>query len=160
MNSDPSALGGALDDFSLREASRLYAVELTTLQGLVRRGRIDAFKARGPWGREWRVTRMALEAMGYVPRPGCESAGVTGERVTRLEKELAAARRNAAAERRRAEEADRRLEEALMESGRLRAELAATHGEQKTDAPPAEEMDEFRGAVLRLGSDRLRSDAS
>lgn len=131
MDTNTSAPRDALEDFSLREASRLYTVELTTLQNLVRRGRIDAYKARGPWGREWRVTRTALEAMGYFTRPVCESAGGLGERVAQLEKELVAARRTAAAERSRAEEADRRLGEALMESGRLRAALAVAEGRHR-----------------------------
>lgn len=114
----------AHEDLSLREASRLYDVELATLRNLVRRGRVDAYKARGPWGREWRVTTSSLEAQGYPPRPAGVAAGEDEERVARLERELAAARRTAAAERKRADETDGRLGAALLESGRLRAALA------------------------------------
>ncbi len=110
-------------DLSLQEAAQLYDVSLRTLGNRVRWGEIDAYKARGPWGQEWRVTRKALESFGYRRREAPEPT--SDPRTAELERELAAARRAAAAERNRADEADRRLGAALLEVGRLRAALAA-----------------------------------
>lgn len=132
-------------DLSLQEAARLYEVPLRTLGNRVRWGEIDAYKARGPWGYEWRVSTQALEAFGYQRRrvPDGTSEGAPDPRVVELERELAAARRSVAAERHKAEEADRRLGAARLESGRLRATLAAEvarreRAEAQTAALPAE----------------------
>ena len=143
-----SAPADALEGFSLREASRLYGVELATLRNMVRRARIDAYKARGPWGREWRVTRATLEAMGYGPRAACRSASEDDKQFAHLERELRAARRTAAAERSRADEVDRRLGEALMESGRLRAALLAVVEQVGRDELPAVDMVDLDEALL------------
>ncbi len=113
-------------DLSLQEAARLYAVSVRTLTNRVRWGQMDAYKARGARGLEWRVSRQALETSGYQPR--VEQDRDDQERDSRmlsLERELAEARRVAAAERRRADEADRLLGHAMMECGRLRAALTA-----------------------------------
>ncbi len=132
MENTPAAAGpitgDATVDLSLQEAAELYDLALRTLGNRVRVGEIEAYKTRGPWGAEWRVRAQALEAFGYqrrpalaTPTPGC----ISSERFEDLERQLATARRAIAAERNRAEEADRRLGKALLETGRLRAALAA-----------------------------------
>src|SRR5215217_8744140 len=81
-------------DLSLQEAVALYDVPLATLRKRVRWGQILAYKARGPWGHEWRVTRRALEGFGYELRPETAVEDQSpDERVTSLERELAAIRR-------------------------------------------------------------------
>ncbi len=113
-------------DLSLQEAAELYDVSIRTLGYRVRVGEIEAYKTRGPWGDQWRVSPAALEAFGYRVRTPIPANGeVPSKRIQELERELAAARRAAAAERNRAEDADRRLGAALLESGRLQAALAA-----------------------------------
>ncbi len=113
--SSPDDLTG---DLSLQEAAETYDLSLRTLGNRVRCGEIEAYKTRGPWGQEWRVSRKALESFGYRPRQTTEtsSADTAG-----LERELEAARRAAVAERNRADQADRKLGEAMREIGRLRA---------------------------------------
>lgn len=108
---------------SLQEAAARYEVSLRTLGNRVRVGEIYAYKVRGPWGDEWRVTPAALEAFGYQPRTRSVADAAADPQVLQLQRELDGARRAAAVERNRAEEADRRLGEALMECGRLRALL-------------------------------------
>lgn len=56
------------DHLSLQDAAKLYEVPYRTLGNRVRYGEIDAHKARGRWGYEWRVSPQALEAFGYQPR--------------------------------------------------------------------------------------------
>ncbi len=114
------------EDLSLQEAASRYQVSLRTLGNRVRVGEIEAYKVRGAWGDEWRVTPAALEGFGYQRRHAtAEDASdpVADPRLLQLQRELQAARRAVAAERNRAEAADRRLGEALMECGRLRSLL-------------------------------------
>jgi excisionase family DNA binding protein len=128
------------DDLSLQEAAELYEVPYKTLGLRVRYGEIEAYKARGPWGREWRVSREALEAFGYRPREVREPGAADQPddlRAQRLEKELAAAKRAAAAERNRASAADQRLGEALLECGRLRAALRAVGASPERGQSPS-----------------------
>ncbi len=108
---------------SLQEAAARYEVSLRTLGNRVRVGEIDAYKVRGAWGDEWRVSASALEAFGYQRRAKSATGAAADPQVLQLQRELDGARRAAAAERNRADEADRRLGEALMECGRLRALL-------------------------------------
>ncbi len=113
-------------DLSLQEAARLYVVSVRTLTNRVRWGQLDAYKAHGARGLEWRVSRHALETSGYQPRVEQDRGDEERDaRMMSLERELAEARRVAAAERRRADEADRRLGQVMLECGRLRAALAA-----------------------------------
>ncbi len=151
---DGPPAGHETGDLSLQEAARLYDVPLRTLGNRVRWGEIDAYKTRGPWGHEWRVSTQALEAFGYQRRrvPEGTSEAAPDPRVAELERELAAAGRSVAAERHKAEEADRRLGAALLESGRLRAALAAEvarreRAEAQTAALPAERQ---RGIAIDL----------
>jgi len=117
-------------DLTLYDAAEIYAVSARTLAQHIRCGQLPAYKTAGPTGREWRVTRDALDVAGYaarvVPR---ESDAPEPPLVVALRRSLSAARRSAAAERRRAEDADRRLGHAMLECGRLRAALAAATGE-------------------------------
>ena len=117
-------------DLTLHDAAALYAVSPRTLAQHIRCGQLPAYKTAGATGRQWRVTREALDAAGYPVRMPPEDP-----LVAELRRELSAARRSAAAERRRAEDADRRLGHAMMECGRLRAALAVANG---SDLPPAE----------------------
>ncbi len=122
-------------DLSLQEAAQLYDVLLRTLGNRVRWGEIDAYKTRGPRGREWRVTHKALESFGYRRREAAEPT--SDPRTAELERDLAAARRAAAAERNRADEVDRRLGAALLEAGRLRAALADAQAAPAATVVPA-----------------------
>jgi hypothetical protein len=117
-------------DLSLQEAAALYDVSLATLRKRVRSGQILAYKARGPWGHEWRVTRRALEAFGYQPRPSVPADELsTDERVVSLERELAAIRRVVSLEKQRADQADRELGHLMLEMGRLRTALSRAQRE-------------------------------
>ncbi len=113
--------------FSLRDAARLYDLSLSTLGRRIRNGEIEAFKSEGADRGEWRVTAKALEAFGYQrrPEPAPKDDTYDPRTIRKLERELAATRREAEAQRRRADRADRELGEALMEAARLRAALAA-----------------------------------
>ncbi len=109
---------------SLKDAAEAFDLSLRTLSNRVRNGEIPAFKRRGPWGDEWRVTAEALEQFGYKRRlSGHASDGASQPQVARLQRDLAAAHRALAAERNRADEADRMLGAAMREVGRLRAAL-------------------------------------
>lgn len=108
-------------ELSLREAARRYDVAPQTLRNRVRRGEIPAYKARGMWGLEWRVSGPWLEASGLHLRPVAPEGD--DPRVARLQADLDALRRKLAAERDRADEADRRLGYAMLEGGRLRSAL-------------------------------------
>ena len=133
-------------DLTLREAAELYDVTVKTLAQQLRCGQLIGHKARGAAGREWRVTREALDEAGYRPRDEAGAPGsLESEEPARLRQELGAAKRAASAERRRADDLDRRLGHALLECGRLRAALAAVVGEQE----PAE-VDLDRGAARWL----------
>ena len=117
-------------DLSLQEAAALYDVSLATLRKRVRWGEILAYKARGPWGNEWRVTRRALEAFGYEPRPQTPVEDLSpDQRVTSLERELATIRRVVALEKRRADQADQELGHLMLEMGRLRSALSRAQEE-------------------------------
>jgi len=143
-----------LSDLTLHQAAELYAVSARTLAQHIRCGRLPACKTTGAHGREWRVTRGALAAAGYLPRQPAAAGDVAEPPlVGQLRREASAARRSAAAERRRAEDADRRLGHALLECGRLRAALAAATAPQgactQADLDSAEArwvMDAFRAA--------------
>ncbi len=115
-------------DLSLKEAARLYDLSLPTLSRRIRNGEIEAYKSEGGGRGEWRVTTKALEAFGYKRRSGPAPTKPEDTHETRelrqLQRELAAARREADLQRRRAEQKDRELGEALMLVGRLRAVLA------------------------------------
>ena len=121
-------------DISLQEAARLYDVSLTTLRKRVRWGEIFAYKTRGAWGHEWRVSGPALEAYGYRRRTEDAVETPLEHRVASLEREIATLRRLVTLHRERADQADRELGEAMLESGRLRAALDAARsgaGEQE-----------------------------
>jgi len=123
-------------DLTLHDAAALYAVSARTLAQHIRCGQLPAYKTAGATGRQWRVTRDALDAAGYPARvPPAVTDAPEHPLVAELRRELSAARRSAAAERRRAEDVDRRLGHALLECGHLRAALDAAYGK---DQPPAE----------------------
>ena len=110
---------------TLREAAELYDVTVKTLGQHLRCGQLVGYKSRGAAGREWRVTRDALDEAGYRPRVEAGEVSVPeADELARLRQELAAARRAATAERRRADDLDRRLCHALLECGRLRTAVA------------------------------------
>lgn len=131
---DASPSDGETCDLSLQEAADLYEVALATLARKVRLGQVSAYKIRGPWGREWRVSRHAMEAAGYRRRP--PAAESTDPRVAALEQQVAHLRRVVAAERYRADRADRELGSVMLECGRLRSALARAQGVEP-DAPAA-----------------------
>lgn len=116
-------------NLSLQEAARLYDLSLPTLARRIRNGEIEAYKSEGENRGEWRVSAKALDAFGYKRRvqPAEEESADTLEarKLRQLQRELAAARREADLQRKRAEQKDRELGEALMLVGRLRAALAA-----------------------------------
>ena len=117
-------------DISLQEAARLYDVSLTTLRKRVRWGEIFAYKTRGAWGDEWRVSGPALEAAGYQRRTATAEETSLEHRVASLEREITTLRRLVAMHRERAEQADRELGQAMLEVGRLRAALGESGPEQ------------------------------
>lgn len=116
-------------DISLQEAARLYDVSLATLRKRVRWGEIFAYKTRGPWGHEWRVSGPALEAYGYRRRTQSAEEPSLEVRVATLEREITTLRRQVTLHRERADQADRELGAALLECGRLQAALEAARGE-------------------------------
>ena len=123
-------------DLTLREAAQLYDVTVKTLGQHLRCGQLVGHKSRGAAGREWRVTRDALDEAGYRPRVEVGEVGrPEGDELVRLHQELGAAKRVASAERRRADDLDRRLGHALLECGRLRTALAAAVGEHEPAEP-------------------------
>jgi hypothetical protein len=125
--SEPAAATADEDlrDLSLREASEAYDVSPATLVRRVRAAQVAAYKVRGPWGREWRVSRRALEDAGYRLRPEQALHRCCADpQVASLERELARMRRVVAAEQRRVDLADRELGQLMLERGRLRSELA------------------------------------
>ena len=123
-------------DLTLREAAELYEVTVKTLSQHLRCGQLAGHKARGAAGREWRVTREALDEAGYRPRATTGDDTVTeADELVRLRQELAVARRAASAERRRADDLDRRLGHVLLECGHLRAALAAAAGQDERVEP-------------------------
>lgn len=134
-------------DLSLQEAARLYGVSAATLGRKARWGVVTAYKARGPWGWEWRVSRRSLEASGYRPRPA-DGAGPAGEadpprdpQVTELQRQIATLRRVVARERLRADRADRELGQAMLECGRLRRALARAEAGATGAATDASDAD-------------------
>ncbi len=129
MDTSPQELvAEPLTDLTLHEAAEQYAVSARTLAQHIRCGQLPAYKTAGATGRQWRVTREALDAADYPRRTAPAADGPEHALVVELRRELAAARRAVAAERRRAEDADRRLGHAMLECGRLRAALAAASG--------------------------------
>jgi hypothetical protein len=129
---DPATHGDTAVDLTLRDAAALYDVTVKTLAQHLRCGQLVGYKSRCVTGREWRVTREALDDAGYRPRAQAADAGRSeGDELVRLRQELAAAKRAAAAERRRADDLDRRLGHALLECGHLRGALAAVTGERE-----------------------------
>ena len=112
-------------DLSLHDAALAYEISARTLAQHVRCGQLPAYKTHGVTGRQWRITREALDAAGYRPRPMPATAAEEDPLVTRLRRELVTSRRAVAAERRRADDLDRHLGHALLECGRLRAQLTA-----------------------------------
>jgi hypothetical protein len=118
-----------LYDISLHQAARLYHVSLTTLRRRVRWGEIFAYKTRGPWGDEWRVSGPALEAYGFRRRAVTAGETPLEDRVASLEREIATLRRLVTLHRERADQADRELGAAMLECGRLQAALEAARGE-------------------------------
>ena len=133
-------------DLTLREAAELYDVTVKTLSQHLRCGQLAGHKSRGATGREWRVTRDALDEAGYQQRVVTGEVAVSeADELVRLRQELGIARRAASAERRRADDLDRRLGHALLECGRLRGALAAAGVEQE----PVE-LDLDAGTARRL----------
>ena len=112
------------DDLSLPEAARRYDVSLRTLRTRARSGRIAAYKVRGRWGHEWRVSERSLEASGLPRRAAPPEGAASRSRVAYLEEELGAVRRALSTERFRADRANRELGQAMLECGRLRSALA------------------------------------
>ena len=142
-------------DLTLHDAAALYAVSARTLAQHIRCGQLSAYKTAGATGRQWRVTREALDAAGYPVRvPPTAVDAPEHPLVAELRRELSAARRSVAAERRRAEDADRRLGHAMLECGRLRAALAATTDQERRSQEPDLEPDAARWLVsaVRGGS--------
>lgn len=115
------------DDLSLRDAARHYEVSVATLRRQVRSGQVPAYKVRGPWGQEWRVSHQAVGASGYAVRP--VEPDPEDPHVATLRRELGVLRRVVAVERNRADQADRELGQAMLECGRLRSALARAHTE-------------------------------
>ncbi len=112
------SVGRSQEYLSIREAAERCGVPVRTMAKRAYLGEIEgAHKVRGPRGEEWRVPVAGLEAFGYQ-LPAERSVNSSEDA------EVAALKRTAAAERNRAEEADRRLGHALLEGGRLRAQLA------------------------------------
>lgn len=126
-----------LSDLTLHDAAALYAVSARTLAQHIRCGRLPAYKTAGATGRQWRVTRDALDAAGYQARvPPTATEEPEHPLVTQLRREVSAARRLAAAERHRAEDLDRRLGHAMLECGRLSAALMAGTGQEHRSPEP------------------------
>ena len=138
-------------DLSLQEAARLYGVPVATLSKRVRWGQIDAYKVRGPWGHQWRVSREALEAFGYRQVPPSDEEP-QDPRVAELEREVASLRRVLAAERVRADRADRELGQLMLESGRLRSALARARAASGEDSGGSPEPDPVVMWVPSTGS--------
>jgi excisionase family DNA binding protein len=140
-----------LSDLTLHDAAALYAVSARTLAQHIRCGQLPAYKTAGATGRQWRITRDALDAAGYPPRvPPTATDAPEHPLVAELRRELSAARRSVAAERRRAEDADRRLGHGMLECGRLRAALAGATGEER-HSPEAElDVDAARWLVAAV----------
>jgi hypothetical protein len=133
---DPGTHADTPVDLTLRDAAELYDVTVKTLAQHLRCGQLVGFKSRGAAGREWRVTREALDDAGYRPRPQTACVGAWGgDELAALRQELAATKRAASTERRRADDLDRRLGHALLECGRLRTALAAATGEPEPAEP-------------------------
>ena len=130
----PDPAEGPECDLSLHDAAQLYEISARTLAQHIRCGQLPAYKTHGATGRHWRITREALDAAGYRPRPAPVQTTAEDLVVSRLRQELATARRSAAAERRRADDLDRRLGHALLQCGQLRTALAEATGQ----TPPAE----------------------
>ena len=126
-------------DLSLREAAELYDVSLRTLARKARWGEIEAYKVRGPWGHEWRVSPAALEAAGMRTRTARPVTSSGCPQVAGLEREVESLRRTVAAERWRAEQADRELGHAMLESGRLRGALARARAAMRNSPDDAED---------------------
>ena len=108
----------------LREAAQAYEVSVGALRVRARAGGVRAYKVAGPAGREWRVSLRSLEASGLALRVTARSPQDPHARVLQVEAEVAGLRRVLAGERRRADRADQELGHALLEGGRLRAELS------------------------------------
>lgn len=146
MDSAPHSHGPAepVGDLTLAEAAEQYAVSARTLALHIRCGQLPAYKTGGATGRQWRVTRDALDGAGYPPRTAPTVTGPEHPLVVQLRRELAAAHRAATAERRRAEDADRRLGHVMLECGRLRAALAAATGGKDRPAQVDLNADEAR----------------
>ncbi len=106
-------------ELSLEEAAAHYQVSKRTLLRALSFGELDAHKARGIRGQEWRVTPTALTRAGYVPREqptDVDEVRCAGCR--RLREQLAV-------QRRRNSDLANRLGHALLTAGRLRAQLLA-----------------------------------
>lgn len=133
---DPAMHPHAPVDLTLREAAELYQVTVKTLAHHLRCGQLLGHKTGGATGREWRVTRGALDDAGYRARAdGAAEGSPAAEEVARLREDLRAARRAVSAERRRADDLDRRLGHALLECGRLRTALTLAAGGQEPAEP-------------------------
>lgn len=142
--------GEATDGLSLREAAANYPIALRTLRTKVSRGEIRGYKVRGLRGREWRVTLRALEDVGLQPRSGRPEGTAHQGLAPAAERELAEAWRIARIERSRAAAADRELGYALMETGRLKAVVAALERRLAAplhDAPAANPPSQGEGAL-------------
>ncbi len=102
---------------SLEEAAALFKVSKRTLLRALSFGELDAHKARGIRGQEWRVTQSALTQAGYAPREDAEDEDqVRCADCRRLREQLAV-------ERARNADLDNRLGHALLIAGRLRGQL-------------------------------------
>ena len=124
LDEETGAAGHPGGDLSLQEAAALYDVSVGTLRNRARWGRLPAYKVRGRWGHEWRVSERALAASGLRrrrDRPGVDDG--VGQ-VADLERQLTAVRRSLVTERSRGDQANRELGQLMLECGRLRAALA------------------------------------
>ncbi len=105
-------------EMSLDEAAASYRVSKRTLLRALSFGELEAHKARGIRGQEWRVTPTALTRAGYVRREPTDVDEVGCANCRRLREQLTA-------ERTRNSELDNRLGPALLTAGRLRGQLHA-----------------------------------
>jgi len=111
----------ATPDLSVTEAAELYDVSRRSLEYRVRAGDLPAYKARGAHGREWRVQRQDLEALGYRlsainDEPPDQTVQLLRQTIERLRREVSHYRIKLA-------EADGELGHAAREMARLRADL-------------------------------------
>ncbi len=119
-------------ELSLDDAAAQYCVSKRTLLRALSFGELDAHKARGIRGQEWRVTPSALTQAGYVPRTPSDKSEVGCADCRRLREQLAV-------ERARNSDLDNLLGHTLLTAGRLRGQLLAAGIEPDPRFPPTPE---------------------